>query len=343
MNVNVDALPVPLAAGISADGSQAGCESSKPAVTSATADAIAAGPKEGYEIGEPSKAPAVAEDLGEGSQELQILVRRLTDKEPLKLEVKGQDTVADVKSLIQERLGVQPQEQKLLIGRMALQEDTKAVEEYGVKEGTLLTLLVVEVPKEEKDMTTWDVDGNSRHDQLTGSGGLLTCPSLRQDYISVVTKAPIVKGRHYFQFKMHMIMDEEWVGVTPLPEQANSNPYPSALKGWIYYCGRMGSSLGGSGGLHFMSSDRESGKVYKYPASQTQPSGDVIGMAIDLDEGKIAFDLNGTHVGGDRIPIEPLWIITTVDRPEDSIEVQKRPLSEMPENSLAECKPPAST
>jgi len=337
MHRNADTRLVPLAAGIDAERSKAGYQTEKPAMTPATAEAIVAGPKEGYEIGEPAMAPAASDDLKEGSQELQILVRRLTDKEPLKLDVKGQDTVADLKSFIQEHLGVPPQEQKMLIGRKPLQEDTKAVEEYGVKDGTLLTLLVVEVPKEEKDMTTWDVEGNSRHEQLTGSGCLLTCPSLKQDYISVVTKAPIVKGRHYFQFIMHRIMDEEWVGVTPLPQQANSNPYPTSLNGYIYYCGRMQSGSTG-GGLHFMNND--SGAVSKFPAPKTKPSGDVIGMAIDLDKGKIAFDLNGAYVGGGSIPIEPLWIITTVDRPEDSIEVQKRPLSEIPEKSLTECQPP---
>jgi len=338
MQGTADTLLVPLAAETDAEGSKAGYETEKPAVTPATAEASAAGSKDGYEIEEPAMAPAAADALKEGSQGLQILVKRLTDKEPLKFEVKGQDTVADLKSLIQEHLGLPPPEQKLLMGRKLLQEDTKAVEEYGVQDGTLLTLLVVEVPKAEKDMaekdmTTWDVEGNSRHEQLTGSGGLLTCPSLKQDYISVVAKAPIVKGRHYFQFTMHMIKDEEWVGVTPLPEQANSNPYPTALKGWIFYCGRMRSGSS-EGALNFM--DRDSGAVSRIPAPKTQPSGDVIGMAIDLDKGKIAFDLNGAHLGADSIPIEPMWIITTVDRPEDSIEVQKLPLSEMPEESLTQ-------
>merc|ERR1711959_655646 len=111
-------------------------------------------------------------------------------------------------------------------------------------------------------------------------------------------------------------------------EQANANPYPTGLKGWLYYCGRMHG--GSQGGLQLMKGNQ----IVREKAAKTQPSGDVIGMAIDCDECSIVFDLNGTYQGGGRIPKEPMWIITTVDRPDDQIEVRKVPLSEIPQESI---------
>merc|ERR1711924_502213 len=131
--------------------------------------------------------------------------------------------------------------------------------------------------------------------ELTGAQNVLTCTSLRQDYMTVVAKEPIRKGRHYFQFIMHNVEDEEWCGVTPLPEQAKANPHPNHLKGWLYYCGRMRpGNIRAKGGLMFMEEDDDTpGElvIKRYPADGIVPQGDVIGMAIDLDLGRIVFDL----------------------------------------------------
>merc|ERR1712232_1374658 len=68
-------------------------------------------------------------------------------------------------------------------------------------------------------------------------------------------------------------------------------------------------------------------------ATKVKSEGDVIGMAIDLDKRRIAFDLNGVYEGGDSISEEPMWVMTTVDQPADKIEVNKLPFSKAPEES----------
>merc|ERR1712192_152242 len=84
-------------------------------------------------------------------------------------------------------------------------------------------------------------------------------------------------------------------------------------------------SWGDRGGLQFITGKKNAAKV--------NPEGDVIGMAVDLDNRRVAFDLNGVYQGGDSISEEPMWILTTVDRAEDKIEVNKLPFSTAPEES----------
>ena len=79
---------------------------------------------------------------------MQILIKRLTDAEPLVLTVKLDATVGDVKSSVQETLGIPPREQQLVFKKSLLEEAAKPLEKYGVSEGALLALLVVEVPQE---------------------------------------------------------------------------------------------------------------------------------------------------------------------------------------------------
>jgi len=257
------------------------------------------------------------------AKDMHILVKKLTDPEPLRLDVNLQDSVGDVKALIQESLGIAPKAQQLVFRKKPLQEDEKSLEECCVTDGALLVLLVTEVADDfNTDFTTWDTERSASAEMLSGDGNVLTCPKLARDYISIVTKAPLIQGTHYFQFTMHKIEDEEWCGVTPFPDQAKNNPYPTGLKGWIYYCGRMG--YGTYGALQCI------GAKGKPKAAKVQPSGDIIGMSIDLDERRIVFDLNGVYQGGDTISADPMWILTTVDRPGDKIEVNELPLSEMP-------------
>jgi len=257
------------------------------------------------------------------AKDMHILVKKLTDPEPLRLDVNLQDSVGDVKALIQESLGIAPKAQQLVFRKKPLQEDEKSLEECCVTDGALLVLLVTEVADDfNTDFTTWDTERSANAEMLSGDGNVLTCPKLARDYISIVTKAPLIQGTHYFQFTMHKIEDEEWCGVTPFPDQAKNNPYPTGLKGWIYYCGRMG--YGTYGALQCI------GAKGKPKAAKVQPSGDIIGMSIDLDERRIVFDLNGVYQGGDTISADPMWILTTVDRPGDKIEVNELPLSEMP-------------
>merc|ERR1739841_164113 len=60
--------------------------------------------------------------------------------------------------------------------------------------------------------------------------------------------------------------------------------------------------------------------------------GDIIGMLVDVESGGVAFALNGKYQGSCTVkrPGEPLYFFTTVDRPNDHMELRKSPLCEAP-------------
>jgi len=108
----------------------------------------------------------------EDSKSMHILVKTLAHAEPLKLVVRPEDTIGNIKSLLQESLGTPPREQNLVYRKKPVAEDEKTMDECGIAEGALLLLLIVELPLEERNLSIWDVDGNPRHDQLIGADNM---------------------------------------------------------------------------------------------------------------------------------------------------------------------------
>jgi len=192
-----------------------------------------------------------------------------------------------------------------------------------------LTLVVDETP-----LSTWDIAGNPCRDMLDGEGGTVSCPGLRTDYVNVLSRVPVRRGRHYFKFVMHAIGDEQWCGLArgwTVSSQAGSRLSGRELDAWTYYCGRVGdptrSIVDGLGALHVNGSAITE---FKKP----RPEGDVIGMLVDMDIGRVAFDLNGDLQGVCEVMKEPLWVITHVDDPVDRVELQKPSLDQAPEASV---------
>lgn len=83
---------------------------------------------------------------------MNIYVKRLTEQQPLSLTVQASDTIAEVKTLIQESLGILPSVQKLVLRKKELNNEEASVMECGVAEGSILLLLVI-VPKPAKEIT----------------------------------------------------------------------------------------------------------------------------------------------------------------------------------------------
>lgn len=75
---------------------------------------------------------------------MNIQVKRLAEKEPLVLRVQVSDSVAEIKMLIQESLGIPPNAQQLILRKKELRNESASVEDCGLSEGTLLVLLVVQ-------------------------------------------------------------------------------------------------------------------------------------------------------------------------------------------------------
>lgn len=233
--------------------------------------------------------------------------------------------VAALKAEIEQKTECPRALQKLLVagGARTLADDEKLLESESLE----VIMIVDETP-----MAEWDHENNPACDHLEIQGGTLKCPNLRTDYVNVLTREPMRSGKHYFQFVMHNIGDEQWCGVVSNPEQAGSRYGGRSLTAWTYYCGRMKSyssdTVDGDAALHAQ------GKAVKQ-FKKLQPSGDVIGMLVDLDEGAIAFELNAELQGACPIPTAtPLWVLTHPDTRNDHVELVKLTLQDAPVSSI---------
>merc|ERR1711920_16626 len=103
--------------------------------------------------------------------------------------------------------------------------------------------------------------------------------------------------------------------------------YRGSLHGWFYYCGRRSSSrVAPQGALH-------AGREHHNPGGKSfghVKDGDTIGMLVDVDQGGVAFSLNGVVQGACRVPKVPLYVTTCLDREEDHVELDKPPVASAP-------------
>ena len=163
------------------------------------------------------------------------------------------------------------------------------------------------------------------------------CPELRRDFVNVLTKEPIRRGAHYFQFVMHKIGDEQWCGVTADSSTAGARFSGRSLDAWTYYCGRQGhhgSIYDGKAALH---ARRRAVMEFDKPRGE---GGDTIGMVVDVDSGALAFDLNGKFQGACAVPHAPLYVLTHLDDSDDHVELLKLSTHDAPQASLEALKGP---
>jgi hypothetical protein len=177
-----------------------------------------------------------------------------------------------------------------------------------------LTFCLTELP-----FWSWDSASNPSSNQIVCNGGDLRAPNLRSDFVNVVTQEPLRKGLHYFQFVVHSFNDEQWCGIVADSSQAGNSISGYRLEGVFYYFGRKG---GGTAGLRFGS---KSMKRCDQPKD-----GDVVDMLVDVDAGALAFGLNGCLQSACEIFPGAAYLFTTVDRPEDHMEVRKLSTEDAP-------------
>jgi len=233
-------------------------------------------------------------------------------------------TVAALKGALEPLLGKPRALQKLVVcGSTTVLEDPELLDPAADLEVCCL--------HDETPLWAWDLEGNPDAKALEVQGPRLTCPKLQTNYVNVLTREPLRSGRHYIEFVMHNIGDEQWCGLVADAAQAGSRTSGRGLRGWLYYCGRMrstGSIMDGKGALH---AERRAVVEFEKP----RPSGDVIGMLIDFDIGAVAFDLNGRLQGACSVPTgQPLYVLTHVDTPRDDVELRKPSLEDAPPENL---------
>lgn len=184
----------------------------------------------------------------------------------------------------------------------------------------------------ETPLFTWDIENNPGCADLQCEGtSVLTCPNLRTDFCTVLTKEPIRRGIHYFEFVMHAIGDEQWCGVTSDPNLKGPRANPRMARAcWTYYCGRRhdsGNLRDGRGALH--------APAHAVAQFKQVAQGDIIGMLVDMDKGALAFDLNGELQGACPVDTgEPLYCLTQPDEAGDKIELKKPSLQDAPPANL---------
>mmetsp|Transcript_24887 Transcript_24887/g.45685 ORF Transcript_24887/g.45685 Transcript_24887/m.45685 type:complete len:359 (-) Transcript_24887:238-1314(-) len=260
------------------------------------------------------------------------------------------NSVAELRTAIAAQSGVPALQQQLIHNEGVLEE------EDALSEGmTNLTLIV-----DERPLATWDIDNNPDCKQISGHEGHVEFTDAATDYVLVLTKAPVHAGRHYFEFVMHRIGDEQWCGVVTDASRAGhscgeaiySYRKGSRKPGWFYYCGRRAvfhreeavtlqdgagspavSDAGkkGNDGCASLHAGEERNAVKLFASVG---DGDVIGMLVDIDLGSLIFLCNGEVQGGCKIPQQPMYLSTCLDRMEDHVELRKLPLSQAPPQAI---------
>mmetsp|Transcript_31563 Transcript_31563/g.57880 ORF Transcript_31563/g.57880 Transcript_31563/m.57880 type:complete len:292 (+) Transcript_31563:75-950(+) len=217
--------------------------------------------------------------------------------------------ISDVKAAVEASIDVPPAFQRIMTGDRLL-DDTDDVDEGC----TDLTFIVDETP-----LFFWNIASNPDTGLLSGSGGDVWYSDEQYDYVNVITQEPIRRGFHYFEFVMHKIGDEQWCGVTLSKERAGH--LGGSVPGWFYYSGRRYADKGAFAVMQ----ERNQVKVFEHVRD-----GDVIGLILDADEGRIVFTLNGRLQGAGAIPKEPMYLTTSLDREHDRVELRKPPVEDSP-------------
>lgn len=244
--------------------------------------------------------------VGSNSTNARITVRSVAGEIILQ-QHEVPETCLQLKSMIAEATGVAPGLQKLIVEDSVFADDDATADLP-----SNVTLVVDESP-----MFAWNIRGNPNSNLLDGQGSEVRFINEASDYVNVVTCEPVMQGKHYFQFVMHTVGDEQWCGVTR-DGQSRAGAH-GASDGYFYYSGRRGSS---KGALH---APRERQTLMDFAHVK---SGDIIGMFLDMATGLLGFDLNGNFQGATQVPTSSgLYLTTSVDRTDDHVVLRKLPLT----------------
>jgi len=228
----------------------------------------------------------------------------------------------DLKDAISIQLGIQVEFVKVIHGGSLLTDDDELLDLVAdavkIGESPIVTVVI-----DDSAAFLWDAIRNPDADQLIVEGSHVRCPNMRNDYINVVTQAPLPAGVHFVEFVMHHKGDEQWCGVVQdkalgwgMSVSGHSQKFQQ--QGCFYYCGsgsRSGRLTGPSECVHFASVG----------------SGDTIGMVIDCEHRVIAFSCNGEVQGTCKLPPQgPLYLLTHVDTRKDHVELCRQDAEDAP-------------
>jgi len=260
--------------------------------------------------------PFLAAAMSESPASAAVTVRSLSGK--VMAEVTPiPATVLELKVEVQLQCGTPCALQQLLDGDCNLLDNHILTQDKDLE----LLLCVDQTP-----MFSWDIAGNPAADHISADGGHLYASNLRTDFVNVVAKEPVHDGIHFFEFVVHKVQDEQWCGVVGNTSQAGCSVYGTKLAGRFYYFNR-----GQGCGAWLRESQGSNRQTFAWPKD-----GDVIGMLLDVKSRALVFALNGELQGSCTVPGEgPLYFFTTVDRPNDHMELRKPLVGDAPAAMMA--------
>jgi len=180
------------------------------------------------------------------------------------------------------------------------------------------------------EMCFWDTVGNPERKFLEVEEGAVKFP--HADFVTccnVLTREPVRRGGHFFEFMMHRLGGEQWCGVTTDNTQAGMRVSGWNLKGWSYYSGNREANSNGRPALHVNK------KVVQSFAHVLE--GDIVGVLLDADRRGLVF-LRNDDVQGvcELLPRNrsPLFLFTHVGAEGDHVEVRRLPPSQAPRNAV---------
>eukprot|EP00415_Alexandrium_ostenfeldii_P003607 UN3607 len=179
-------------------------------------------------------------------------------------------------------------------------------------------------------MAYWDSARNPERKFLEVEDEVVRFPSA--DLVrccNVVTREPVRRGVHFFEFVLHGFDREQWCGVTTDSTQAGMRVSGWNLRGWTYYSGNRQGTSDGKPALHV-------NKQVVRGFEQVQ-RGDVLGMLLDADRRGLVFLRNGALQSAcDLLPRNrsPLFVLAHVGAAGDHVELRRHRPEQAPPAAL---------
>lgn len=243
-----------------------------------------------------------------------IHVRSLTGRSLVTVTYPPEDAQA-LKAIIESVCGIPHELQQLFAANSTtpLNDDNIA----STKRPDFLTLVVDEWP-----LYCWRLMALDSV-RVSVEGSSVRCNSLRDfgQGVPVWTKAPVVKGTHYFEFHLNQLADVLLCGLLPDPLQNH------------HYGGRFYSSCQHRRNTFDYAFDAlDLGDAF-CDARDTWAiarSGDTVGMYVDADDHFVVFALNGRVQGVFKLFVDRVFPYLLLCETGDYVELRKPPLQDAP-------------
>lgn len=183
------------------------------------------------------------------------------------------------------------------------------------------------------ELCVWNTAKNPDRRLLQVDGNVVSFPSdAMANFCNVLTDEGLTEGVVYYEFVMHHIGDEQWVGLTTDPAQGGMRISGWNVRAWTYYCGRR---------WEHPQAHREGVPGLMVNKKWVQSfarvvSGDIVGVVVDAGRRAAAFLLNGELQGACLLDqtTRPIYAIIHLDAAGDRVELRAHGPTHAPKAAL---------